>query len=270
MSGIRDVSNIASERRRTRRFGFVVLAILFIAFLALAVTWIVLRSGLFWAKKVTITGNNIVSEDQVLSLLKSRVFHDSFVKYLLGYRNMLIWPKEISGEDLRLLPQVKKMTVEISYAKRAIAIRVEERNRRGIWCFVPPGGERLCWWFDDEGFLTERVAGATGSLILVVQDYAETPKLFDGSYVLPKENLANLLSVMKLIQSIDISVTETAINKDALEEVRVTTENGPVLYFSLRFPIVGGEAAIASLREKTNFEKLRSIDFRVQNRVYYR
>ncbi|MEK7608726.1 MAG: hypothetical protein AAB495_04055 [Patescibacteria group bacterium] len=270
MHDVRDVSDIALRRRRARQFGFFIFFLLFIFFLVLSFGWIVLRSGVFWAKTIKISGNSIVSEEQVSSLLKAKIFKDSFGRHVFGYRNMLIWPKELSGDDLRLLPQVKKISINVSYARREIAIQVEERERFGIWCFVLEEGDRSCWWFDHEGFTTERTTGSAGGLILVIQDYSETPKLYGGSYVRSGETFSNLLSVLRFLRGMDAGIEEIAVDKDALEEVRATMAEGPTLYFSLRFPLVGGEAAIASLREKTGFTKLTSVDFRVQNRVYYK
>lgn len=269
MQEVRDVSDLGARRKRAKRFGYFIFAFVAVALASLTFLWVVLRSGIFSARSVSVDGLKTVSEDQVLTLLRSRIFEESFPKYVMGYRNLLVWPEELSGEALLLLPQVKRIAIETSYARREVRVHVEERNRRGIWCFVATSGERACSWFDDEGFLIEHVAGAAGSLILVVHDYSDPPRI-EGRYVLPRESFGNLLSVLRLVETTDLVVREIAINKNALEEVRVEQESGPLLYFSLRFPLVGGEAALSSLKETANFDKLRSVDFRVQNRVYYK
>lgn len=297
-----DVYTEVKERRKQRRKYFFSFSILIGVYLfVLAAGLLIFRSPFLRWRQFEIMGNERVRTEDVMSLLQARALEGGWrpLQALLGLRSMLIWPDEFVEADLAFLPTVKSVTFEKNYMNQTITVRVVERKPYGIWCLhqaqtnadgtqtdadntkVNPESQRTsalsqresasasCRWFDDEGVLFERAIAAEGGIIMTVHDRSQkfTPLLGD---ILPEVLIPHMFSIFKVLMASDIDRKEIVLDDLALEEVRVTTHNGPELYFSLRFPADNSLAAIRELMSKPGFEKLQYVDFRVENRVYYR
>ncbi len=260
------------EHRRRRRIIFCVIA-LAVYGIFLGGTWLVVRSPLFRIQNIEVNGNKSVSKDDILALINRRMSDDSFWKRALGAENILAWPKNLSSDDLRIISELKGLSIKKDYEKRSIGITVEERQPFGVWCFVKQqidaNNESSCWWFDDEGVLFIRALQVEGNLITVVDDYSQK-NLGLGSNILPSEFIPNVFSVFKVISGSDFSIKEIRLNDINLQEVEVDTYAGPKLYFSLRFSADNALAVIQSLKNQPGLEKLQYIDFRLENRAYYK
>ena len=125
-----------------------------------------------------------------------------------------------------------------------------------------------CYWFDETGFLFERAFDAEGNLLLAAHDYSQKdPGL--GQTILPIRFVPNLLSVFAILQASGLRLKEIRLNDIGLEELRVTTYNGPDIYFSLRFPADDTLSILNNLTAKPGFGTLQYVDFRTQDRAYY-
>ncbi|MDO8537202.1 MAG: hypothetical protein Q7R94_03070 [bacterium] len=285
------------ERRRRRRLYFVLLSTLFFIYLIfLAGSWLILRSPIFRIQQITIVGNNKVSSAEIADLLYARVLRGNwrYLKALLGFKNILIWPEKLTASDLIFLPTLKSLSVEKNYETRSMTVRVEERTAYGIWCLQEPlinvdktqmnadsaqdqrqsasnprSSASECWWFDDGGIIFSRAIGAEGGLILAVSDYSQN-KLGLNIRVLPERFITNLFSIFKVLRASEFNIKEIRLNDLSLEELEVWTYDGPKLYFNLRFPADNSLAAIQDFVSKPGFSKLQYLDFRVENKVYYK
>lgn len=293
------------ENRRRRRVIFWIIAL--IAYCVfLGATWLVVRSPLFRIQNMEISGNKTVSNENIRALAERKISNGSFWKKALGVQNMLVWPEHFSSDDLRIIPELKSVLARKNYGKRTIVIAVKERRPFGVWCFVKPqmnADETLinadtsngnisenprinlresasdCWWFDDDGTLFTKALKVEGNLITVVNDYSQK-NLGAGSKILPNEFIPNIFSVFQVISESDFSVKEIRLNDIHLQEVEVDTyggspagvsaKAGPKLYFSLRFPADNTLAVIQSLKNQPGLGKLQYIDFRLENRAYYK
>ncbi len=260
-------SEIAMRRRRYRAAYIVTLILLSAAALLVAALLILFKTPLFQVRSVSIQGTGYIPGERVEALLQGRVTGGSWLRNFLGYNNMLVWPAAVNAADLRYLPEARRITIAKSYAHRTITVNVEERGREGIWCFIkePPP---QCFWFDALG-IVNKAPSTEGSLILAVQDYSRssTPR---GEALLPPEMLANLFSVFAALKEIPVAPKEIRLNDLDLKEVQVPTYDGPTLEFSLQFPAVNTPAAFKKLAARTPISKLEYIDFRVENRIYYK
>ncbi len=255
---------------RDRKTRYVWLGILFLAlyFISLIAAWVVFRSPLFKFKELRIEGNETVQKEDILMLYQSNMFRDSFFRYLLGYRNFLVWPEELTPEELRQFPVIKRAATEKDYGRGLLLIKVEERKAAGIWCGMQTELPR-CFWFDDEGVLFDKAPLVEGNLIRAVRDYASA-EIYLGARVLGKEQITNLLSVFQVFARTGLSVKEISLSDLGLQELTITTYEGPELYFSLRFKADDAAQVLDFLDQKPNFRKFEYVDFRVKDRVYYK
>jgi len=139
-----------------------------------------------------------------------------------------------------------------------------------------------CFWFDEDGVIFERAPDAEGSVIRIVHDYSQE-HLGPGSTILPARFVPNLFSIFRVLAASGVGVAEVRLDDLDLEEIRVATYDGlpagqvgPTLYFSLRFPADNALAVMRSLTGGSSssiaagLHKLEYIDFRVENRAYYK
>ncbi|OGY98863.1 MAG: hypothetical protein A3B13_00955 [Candidatus Liptonbacteria bacterium RIFCSPLOWO2_01_FULL_45_15] len=146
-----------------------------------------------------------------------------------------------------------------------------------------------CWWFDSSGVIFRKAIGVEGNLIASLDDYSQK-NIGLNSKILPDEFIPNIFSIFRAVSASGLSVKEMRLNDLALQEIEVDTYNGlpadlsaialataealakagPKIYFSLRFSADNVPEVIKSLKEKTTFGSLQYVDFRVENRVYYK
>lgn len=302
-----NISELRDKKRRQRVYIFAGAIALLFYLAALGAAWLLLRSPVFRAREIDISGNRDVASGAIMDLLYSRVIGGKFSRALLGFNNMLIWPQELSGKDLAFLPELKSLSIKKNFGDRKIYVAVTERRPYGIWCLMarnnveqtqngadftqantdtPRGSASVygsaavmgdCWWFDESGIIFKRAVPARGSLIISVDDYSQKD-LGLGSLVLPEKFIGNLMSVFNVLGASSVSIKEIRLNDLSLEELEVNTNpsasfgtsNGPTLYFSLRFSAANDLAVLQSFMAKPDFGKWQYFDFRVENRAYYK
>lgn len=286
------------ERRRSRIFSGLIFLVI-CAFL-IGGAWTVIYSPLFMVKSIEITGNNNISNDNIITLATAEIFRDSFWKRVLGTDNILIWPDGFSGNSLKFLPELKSLSIQKSYRQRKIKIVAEERKPFGVWCLLGArtyadgtqtnadngqintesfqresalsqrsSASDSCWWFDSSGTIFRKAIGVEGSLIAALNDYSQE-NIGLNSKILPDEFIPNIFSIFRAVSASGLSVKEIRLNDLAAQEIEVDTYDGPKIYFSLRFSADNVPEVIKSLKEKITFGNLQYLDFRVENRVYYK
>jgi hypothetical protein len=261
------ISEVGLRRRRYRIVYVSTATLLSLAVVIVVGLLLLLRNPLLLVREVNITGNGYIPTADVETLLRARVTGDSWFKNFLGMRNMLVWPGSLSKDDLKLLPSAASVAIEKDILHGIVTVTVKERGHEGVWCFENTNPS-ACYWFDDEGLVT-RTPRTEGSLILVVDDYARTkPEV--GKPLIDPEFLPNLFSIFDALGNINMTIKEIRLEDLSLEEIKVPTFEGPTLYFSLRFPASATPAAFQALKEKTSIKNLEYIDFRAENKVYYK
>lgn len=266
------------KRRKVRRRRLWWLAALIVVFgIGIFAVWIVERSPIFRVDHFVVTGNSTVTSDDVVTLLQGSMSrHRTFLFSLLGMDNMLVWPTSLATSDLALIPQLANVTLEKKYGNHTIAISVTERMPLAIWCEMPPfdangnpSGDESCFWFDDTGTLFQKAFDTEGSELFAVHDYAQT-ELSMGGKILPDLFVSNLISILDTIKTSGLTIKEIALHDLSLEEVDVSTYNGPTLYFSLRFSAAEDLSALQDFMGRPGFNSLQYVDFRTENRAYYK
>lgn len=285
--------------RRNRYFVFIsILGIICILFILGA--WGIFYSSLFSVQNINISGNDRLSREEIIAFLKSRILEGAFWKRVLGFQNILVWPRELKEENLKFLPQLRSIKIEKRFRERSINVRVEERKPFGIWCLrgtqinaenepqlnaaeeadkwgfgiganqrITQGKAASCWWFDEQGILYEKTLAVEGNIIPAVNDYSRD-KLGLGAAVLPADFMSNLLSIFRALRGSEVSIKEVRLEDLGLEEIKIETNAGPELYFSLRFPADNTLAVLESFKDKNGLKNIQYIDFRVENRAYYK
>ncbi len=256
---------IQKRSRRRRRLWFLAGALAFVLAAMLAGAYAVAYSPLLQVREFKVENGRSASEEEILSFLRAAVVKGSFWKQWLGPSNILVWPDALPEADLASFPMLRRVSIAKSIWGKSVSVEVEERKVFGVWCL---GRTASCFWFDDKGVLIARAPQVSGSLILKVDDLSQD--LSPGSPVLPR-GLENAFSVFRVLQDSGLPIREIRLEDLGLSELKVFPIGGPVLYFSLRFPADSASAVLNSLRDSDpSLSKLEYIDFRVENRAYYK
>jgi len=271
-------SDVHSREGRKRRRIFFLIFLIAVYLVFIAIVWTVVYSPIFRIKNIEITGNKNVPNDDIMTLAEADIFRGSFVKKALGMRNILIWPRNFSDSILEYYPELKSVFVEKNYRERKIIIVVGEKQPFGAWCLkktsanpdnIQTGDESNCFWFDENGTIFKRAIGMEGNIFTVVNDYSQK-NIGISSKILPDKFIQNAFSIFNAITASGLRVKEIRLNDLALEEMEVDTYDGPKIYFSLRFSANSVPDVINSLKQKLFFGGLQYVDFRVENRAYYK
>ena len=91
-----------------------------------------------------------------------------------------------------------------------------------------------------------------------------------GGNILPDIFVPDMLSIFDTLKISGITVKEIALNDLSLQEIDISTYDGPALYFSLRFSAEEDLQALQQLMGKPGFSSLQYVDFRTENRMYYK
>jgi cell division septal protein FtsQ len=268
---------VSDRRKKQKERKKVLLGIgVFLAgyFIFFAIFFLLTHSPFLQVSEVDIKGTNAVSQGEIMSLLQASIANNnasiidgrSSWRELLGFKNILTWPAGISSTTLSLIPQLATLSISKNYFTRTITVDVSERQPFAVWCLMPSDE---CFWFDQNGEAFSRTVDTQGSAILIVHDYAQS-QLAVNEKVLPDQFLANFISIAQVLKASELPVGQISLRDLSLEELDVTTPNGPSIRFSLRYPATDDLAALRSLMAKPDFMKLQYIDFTVQDRAYYK
>lgn len=260
------ISSAGRSRRRRRAFYAAIIFICIAYLVFLAFCFLLFRTKVFRASKIEISGNLNVTEDAVYSALQAQILGGSYLKNLLGFNDLFIWPEKV-GEPSRFLPQVKEINISKDYWDREIDVRVVERTPYGIWCVGGSAGE--CFWFDETGFIFKKGFASEGNLIKTVNDHSGRTLGLGGS-VLDPGAFANLETAFSVLEESGVGARSIELADINKQEVTVKTDAGPDIYMSLRFPSTGDADILKALVSGGSFSKLRYVDLRVQGRAYYK
>lgn len=252
------------RRRRRRRFMLIAGVLLFLCVLGFA-AWAALFSPWFQIRSVIVEGATRIRPEEVIAFVQDLASRSPLAP-LAGSRNILLWPASVSPDDLRRFPAVKTILIRKEYRARIVRASLEEREPFGIWCFDTA---KQCFWFDREGVLFDPAPAAEGALIKTVKDSSQDAGTLGGR-ILPARFAQNAISVIETLTASGLAVREIRLRDLAAEELSVSPYAGPELYFSLRMPASGALPVLQSLMESASFGNLEYIDFRTENRVFYK
>lgn len=178
--------------------------------------------------------------------------------------NMLFWRPPISQKEY---PQIAKLEVKRNFFERKITVNLEERQKEIIWCLEK---KEQCFWVDKTGFAFTPAPFTTGTLVevKVIRDYSER-EIKVGENVLDPKHFQNLKAALDLLVELNLPVNELKIENIDYREAMADLSSGPDLYFSLLFDPGFARDVVEKLRASGEWNSLRYVDLRVENRAYY-
>jgi len=231
--------------------------------LAIGIVYFVFRSSFFQITSFEVMGSQ--KTEEIKSELISIFSKTSKIQSWLGPENLFFW----SPKAIQKIPQslfwLSDLTLKRDWFSRKISIEVKERQPWLIWCL----DNIQCHWLDDSGVAFARAPQAEGFIIPKVLEENGQPLIFGQPFFNNSDLVKNTLEIIKQLQNSSLAVSRFLIKDVNLQEMTAET-NGPKLYFSLRYLPQNFSQILASLNERIDFQKLEYIDFRVENRIYYK
>ncbi|MDE2001144.1 MAG: hypothetical protein KGI60_01090 [Patescibacteria group bacterium] len=228
--------------------------------LVVGLMYTVLDSSVFRIRSVTITGENYLTDADVLRILAPREF-TSYLSLFLGQNNLLAWGN--SRPDTTNTP-LAEASVRRDWLRQSVSIAIQERNRFAIWC----DAEDECAWIDRNGIPFQSAPQAEGSLIIAIHDIS-TGHIPLNSPVVEQRFVGNLIAIIDNLMTLNIPIENISYDPH-LEEITVQSYGWPKILLSIRFDPTATISSLASLEQKVDITKLRYIDLRVENRIYYK
>lgn len=235
------------------------------AFLLLIIgfSYLAVYSPIFQLKNIELVGNRDFKADELVQELKTFFINQSKLASILGPNNILIWKKDVS-QFKKSNPKIADLIITKDYPNRKIKIEIKEREKFGIWCITT----NSCSWFDRNGIIFAEAPFVEGALINKVSDFTNR-QLVIGDKVFEQRFLGNLLKIFKVLEESDLGTGFLKLENLDFQEIIFSHPLGFKIYFSLRIDPGFTLAGIRSVKE-TRLDKIDYIDFRVENRVYYK
>jgi len=267
-----DISAVSGTKNKKTKIshGFVFwCAILSLIILAsIGIFYFLIYGSFFKVKNIKVSGSKLFEPEEVIEIIVPNAIPSYPWRALFAPDHMLFWQfaknRNVTSRTVSIFESV---LVKPDWAGRALKIELRERSLFGIWC----GDENTgCFAFDHSGVIFGRTPRAEGSLFLKIRN--ENPfSGFLGGNILPQENwVRNVFDTISIIKNGRGSANLITVKNYSLEEWEVELSEGPKLIFSLKFVPQNLGGLLRNLDKKIDLEKLEYVDFRVQNRIFYR
>lgn len=277
------------EDKKFLKYKIIVAVAGFLVLLA-GIFYVVVYSPMFRITQINI-GNAQFNGDLINNLKDFFVNQSKRTKFL-GSDNILVWRAGKLG-GFEKSPEIAEISLKKDYTERTVNISVKLRERFGVWCQNQPTTENKqlitdgeqpsfadasvgkqitasCWWFDKDGILFAGAPELEGNAINKVDDFSGR-NLKLGDSVLNENLTFNLIKIFDVLEKSGLGIRALKLQNFILQEVVFEQPQTllPKIYFSLRFNPEFISTAVEDLK-KIGLEKIIYVDFRVENRVYYK
>lgn len=167
---------------------------------------------------------------------------------------------------LAAYPMFREVDITTDIFSRTITVRASERELYGVWCIS--GGE--CYAFDREGIVFGRAPATYGTLVTKVTDARSAPFSFGETVLSDTAWRTHMLTTLKVVRASQLTPKTIVVREPALREWEVTLVEGPVMKFSFTFVPERLDETLSTLSHRVDFRALTYLDFRVQDRLYYK
>lgn len=254
------------ERREKKSFRKKAIIFLWISLLILVLAYVLLLSPIFKIREIKVSGNRVVSNEEIRNSLNSFLFKKILVFF--NQNNLfLATGSKLRGIIISDFPRILSIEINKNIFEKTIGLEIVERKEAGIFC----SGE--CYYIDKDGVIFEKAPQTSGTLILTIKDNSER-ELEMGKNAIDKEFMAELINLREdLLNQLGLKVIDFIIETDTLKDLKVDTNEGWYIVFNRGRDLKNQLQALTLVLEekiKEGRKNLEYIDLRIENRVYYK
>lgn len=236
--------------------------LIFIIFLI----WLVWFSPLFRLREVKVEGSQRVSPQVIQDVVWQQAGKKRFLVF--SQSNLFVLDKKSLSNDINSVFNFASLEIKNSSLRGRVLIKLSERPYAFIW----QEGESY-YFSDQEGSLIrdEAVSDEKKRQYVVLENRTGHSLIQDNSLDLDESYLSFILKISEEMKKYpDLKVKKYFIDNE-LNTVKLSLE-GPEIYFSTREEALGQLNKLLVVKKETikdTFDKLKYIDLRYQDKVYY-
>lgn len=276
-------------------------ALIILVLLAFGGVYFIFHSHFFQVAAIEVSGSD--RADEIKGTLADVLAKGSKIRSWLGSDSLIFWSPKAIKEAPAALPWLSELNMERNWEDKKIIIKVKEREPFLLWCLsgqqtdlilneasssaatIPkdlktasstdtiaaaPSTRVNCYWIDEQGIVFAPAPEAEGFIIPKVFEKGGRQQLQFGQPFYDNPQLVeNALKIIREVKNSSLAVFRFSTKDANLQELTAET-SGFNLYFSLRFLPDDLERILANLANRLDLKKLEYIDFRVENRIYYK
>lgn len=228
----------------------------------------VAQSDFFTMREISITGERLLSEEEIKKALVSEINTASFIARFLGPEHSVFWLFAKSEYFFSEPTELESISLNFDFWPRRASIEVTERSVAHIICRPTEGA---CYGVTESGMIFARIPEVRGPLILRLEDnQSDFPVVLGSQYFGDQAFLPHVYETSNVLADAGILPTLLRVRDKRLYEWEAVLGNGPTLYFSGFFVPQNLAGVVEDIRNATSFENLSYIDFRVENKVFYK
>jgi len=145
-------------------------------------------------------------------------------------------------------------------------LKEQRREGFGIYC-IGPEQPSDCYLFDKEGIILGKAKAVVSEVLLRLEEVSDyQPRPGQTFYNQQRDNLLKILDFSK---NYKLRAVSYQLKREE-QELKARLENGPWLFFSLRFDPGDHLAALKILMERSGWSGLQYVDLRTEKRVFYK
>jgi hypothetical protein len=236
-------------------------------------------------KDVEVSGNQILEEEDIKTETL-KILKQNKVLFFLAGDNKFIYKENKLIEGLKLsFPRI--LNISIERVGNSLNINLSERERAFLWCgneaplFLERFEEGDCYFLDNSGFIFDKSPGFSSGVYFTFYSKTQDENPI-GEHVLDFQFIKDINSLILVMSEKGLPAHSLVVKEEGQYElllnIGTTLDDYPKLLFTKEntieeiynkfISIIDEEPFKTDFLEKSN--KLEYIDFRFNNRVFYR
>jgi hypothetical protein len=256
----------ADKRRQKVRRAILWITIPLIVFVVSSI--VVLLLPQLQVTSVSVFGNELVSEDDVLSI--ARTVLREHVLAIFPRSNIFLFSSAVLSERIRAeLPLIATADITRSFG-RDINITVSERETWGVYCVAT---ERDCFYIATDGILIASAPQLTGSVIFRVVDMRMNGTQSTGDRAIEKDRAARTQQVaVWLWDRYGLELREVVLGREFEDRTELYTNEGWYILIDEQTDITHALENTELVLEQRIPDRLELeyLDIRFEGKVFYK
>lgn len=254
------------KKKTSSKFVKIRLILLFLFFIF--VVWFFWFSPVFNIKNIKVQGLNRVKPELIMQISWQQTEANRFL--IFTQKNIFSYDNRSLIKNINSTFNFSKLEINKKWWARELIIKIEERPYAFIW------QEGAAYYFSDkDGNLIndESVSEEQKKQYFILENRAGNTLILDNKQInINKDYLPFIFAVNEKIKNNpDFKVNRYYINNE-LNTIKLVLDNGPEIYFSTREEPLGQLTKLITVKRETikdSFDKLKYIDLRYKDKVYY-
>lgn len=256
---------VRAKKKHFLRTTLIVFGVFFV-FLGASVSFIFF-SNYFKVANIFVEGNRLTDTDTVIRLAENAIKTNSHFAALFGSQNILFWVFTSREQNFSAGSEISRIIITVDFQKKLIFLHSDERTVSYIICRPD---EMVCYGVTEAGIVFSQIPRVEGGLMFKIDDETNVPVVLGERYFGNPSFLDVVYKTTQLFLKLDMRPIRIVIRDHALYDWDAIFAHGPVFHFSGTFVPHELPLVIESIKKQASLNSLEYVDFRAENKVYYR